>query len=107
MVKFLQIASYYFIFSESSWQPNVPKNTDGSFLNSECETPILGKSTSANMSQLNNQLIEIWKSRHQEYISSNCNAVIDDIKKDTQIDNYDINKKINSHEVVNRISPKA
>ena len=43
------------IVSESSRQPpNVYKNIDGSFLNSpcfECDTPILSKSTSANISQ--------------------------------------------------------
>ena len=56
---------------------------------------------------LNDQLIEIIKSRHQEYISSNCNVAIDDINKDTQIDNYSTDKKSNSHEVVDRISSKA
>ena len=38
---------------------------------------------------MNDQLIEIRKSCHQEYISSNCNAAIDDINKDTQVDNYE------------------
>ena len=97
------------IVSESLWQsPDISKNIDGSFLNCpnqcfECDTPILSKVTSANISQkendvnidlkkkLNNQLIEIRKSGHQEYISSNCNAAIDDINKDTQTDNYGIN----------------
>ena len=55
----------------------------------------------------NDQLIEIRKSRHQEYISSNCNAAVDDINKDTQIDNYDTDKKSNIHEVVPSTSPKA
>ena len=45
------------------------------------------------------------KSRHQEYISSNCNAAIDDINADTQIDNYnDTDKKSNSHEVIDSTS---
>ena len=56
---------------------------------------------------LNDQLIEILKSRHQEYISSNCNVAIDDINKHTQIDNYSTDKKSNSHEVVDSISSKA
>ena len=72
------------IVSESSRQPpDVLKNIDGSFLNSppqcfECDTPMLSKSTSANISQkennvsidlnkkINDHLIEIRKSRHQE-----------------------------------------
>ena len=52
-------------------------------------------------------MIEIRKSRHQDYISSNCNVVIDGINNDTQIDNCDINKKSNSHEVADSTSPKA
>ena len=81
------------IVSESSRQPpDISRNIDGSFLNYpppcfECDISILSKSTSANISQkandvsidlnkkINDQLIEIKKSRHQEYISSNCNAV--------------------------------
>ena len=47
------------------------------------------------------------KYRHQEYISSNCNAVTDDINKDTQIDNCDIDKESNIHEVVDSTSPKS
>ena len=102
------------VVSESLWQsPDISKNIDGSFLNCptqcfECDTPILSKVTSANISQkendvsidlkkkLNNQLIKIRKSGHQEYISSNCNAAIDDINKDTQTDNYGINWKNSS-----------
>ena len=120
------------IVSESSRQPpDVSKNIDRSFLNSppqcfEYDTSILSKSTSAKISQkenvisidlnkkINHQLIEIRKSYHQEYISSNCNAVIDDVNaviddvnKDTHIDNYDINEKSNSHEVLDSTSPKA
>ena len=57
--------------------------------------------------KINYQLIEIRKSCHQEYISSNCNAAVDDINKDTQIDNYDTDKKSNIHETVNSTSPKA
>ena len=57
--------------------------------------------------KINDQLIEIRKSCHQEYISSNCNAAVDDITKDTQIDNNDIDKNSNSHEVVDSASPKA
>ena len=38
---------------------------------------------------MNDLLIEIRKSCHQEYISSNWNAAIDDINKDTQGDNYE------------------
>ena len=56
--------------------------------------------------KINDQLIESRKSRHQEYISSNY-INIDDINKDTQIDNYDIDKKSNSHEVVDSTSPKT
>ena len=74
------------IVSESSRQPpDVLKNIDGSFLNSppqcfECDTPMLSKSTSANISQkesnvsidlnkkINDHLIEIRKSRHQESV---------------------------------------
>ena len=106
------------VLSESSRQPpDVSKNIDDSFLNSqpqcfECDIPILNKNVSANISQkekdvsidlnkkINDQLIEIRKFRHQECISSNCNAAIDDVNKDTQIDNYDTDKKNNSHEVV-------
>ena len=113
------------IVSKSSRQPpNVSKNIDGNFLDSpqqcfECDTPILSKSTFPNISQKENdvsidlnekmddQLIEIKKSRRQEYISSNCNSVIDDINKGTQIDSYDINKKSNSQKVVASTSPKA
>ena len=113
------------IVNESSKQPpDVSKNTGGSFLSFtpqyfECDTPILSKNTWANISQkendigidlnkkINDQLIEIRKSRHQEYISSNCNAAIDDINKDTQTDNYDTDKKSNSHGVVDSISSKA
>ena len=113
------------IVSESSIQPpDVLKNIEGSFLNSPpqyftCYTPILSKNTSANISQkendvsidlnkkINNQLTEIRKSRHQAYISSNCNSATDDINKDSQIDNYDTDKKSNSHEVVDSISSKA
>ena len=47
------------------------------------------------------------KKINDQYISSNCNAAIDDIKKDIQIDNYDTDKKSNSHEVVDNISSKA
>ena len=72
------------IVSESSRQPpDVSKNIDGSFQNSppqcfKCDTPILSKSMSANISQkendvsinlnkkINDHLIEIRKSRHQE-----------------------------------------
>ena len=72
------------IVSETSRQPpDVSKNINGSFLNSpsqciECDTPISRKSTSANISQnendvsiglnkkINGQLIKIRKSRHQE-----------------------------------------
>ena len=110
--------------SESSRHPlDVSKIIDGRFLNSrpqcfECVTPIVIKTTSANISRkentnidlnkkLNDQLIKINKSRHQEYINSNCNAVIDDMNKDTRIDNYDTNKKRNSHVVVDSISLKA
>ena len=57
--------------------------------------------------KLNYQLIKIKNSCHQEYISSNYNAVIDDVNKDTQTDDYDINKKSNSHEVVDSTSSKA
>ena len=83
------------------------------------DTPVLSKSTSLNISQkendisidlnkkLNDQLIEIRKSRDQEYISSNCNAFIAGINKDNQINNYNINKKSNSHEIVDSISPKV
>ena len=113
------------IVSESSRQPpDVSKNIDYSFLNSppqcfEWDTLILSESTSTNIFQqenhvsidlnkkLNDQLIEIRKYHHQEYISSNCNAVIDDISKDIQIDNNDINKKSNTHGVVDSVSPKA
>ena len=56
---------------------------------------------------INDQLIEIRKSRQQEYIISNCNAAINGISKYTQINNYDINKKSNSHEVVDNAAPKA
>ena len=76
------------VVSESSRQPpDVSKNIDGSFLNStpqcfECDTPILSESTSANISQkqndvsidlnkkINDKKIEIRKSCHQEFISS-------------------------------------
>ena len=106
------------VLSESSRQPpDVSKNIDDSFLNSqpqcfECDIPILNKNVSANISQkekdvsidlkkkINDQLIEIRKFRHQECISSSCNAAIDDVNKDIQIDNYDTDKKNNSHEVV-------
>ena len=47
------------------------------------------------------------KKINDQYISSNCNAAIDDINKDIQIDNYDTDKKSNSHEVVDNISSKA
>ena len=112
------------IVSELSRQPpDVSKNIDGSFLNSppqcfECNTPMRSKSTS-NISQkknnvsidlnkkINDQLTEIRKSRHQEYISLTCNVVIDDMNKDTQIDNFDIDKKSNNYEVVDRILLKA
>ena len=57
--------------------------------------------------KINDQLIEIRKSCHQEYISLNCNAAVDDITKDTQIDNNDTDKNSNSHEVVDSASPKA
>ena len=114
------------VLSESSRQPpDVSKNIDDSFLNSqpqcfECDIPILSKNVSANISQkekdvsidlnkkINDQLIEIRKFRHQEYISSNCNAAIDDVNKDIQIGNYDTDKKNNSHEVVDstHLKPK-
>ena len=42
-----------------------------------------------------------------QYISSNCNSVIDDINKDSQTGNYDIDKKSSSHEVVDSTSSKA
>ena len=113
------------IVNESSRQPpDVSKSVDSSSLNSppqcfKCDTPILSKNTSANISQkendvsidlnkkINDQFIEIRKYRHQECISSNYNAAIDDINKDTQIDNYNTHKKSNSHEVVDSISSKA
>ena len=41
--------------------------------------------------KLNDQLIEIKKSHHHKCIGSTCNGVIDDINKDTCIDNCDIN----------------
>ena len=42
-----------------------------------------------------------------QYISSNCNSVIDDINKDSQTGNYDIDKKSSRHEVVDSTSSKA
>ena len=42
-----------------------------------------------------------------QYISSNCNSVIDDIIKDSQTGNYDIDKKSSRHEVVDSTSSKA
>ena len=120
------------IVNESSRQPpDVSKSVDSSSLNSppqcfKCDTPILSKNTSANISQkendvsidlnkkINDQFIEIRKYRHQECISSNCNAAIDDINaaiddinKDTEIDNYNTPKKSNTYEVVDSISSKA
>ena len=76
---------------------NIFKNFANSFLQNDI------------VSELSRQPPEYCLSeyRHQEYISSNCNAVIDDINKDTQIDNYDTDKKSNSHEVVDSTSPKA
>ena len=45
------------------------------------------KNTCANISEKENDvttdLNKIRKSCHQEYISSNCNAAVDDINKDT------------------------
>ena len=122
--KILQIASYKMIFlvSRQGNHQDASKYIDGSFLNSppQCfDTLILSKSTSTNIFQkenglsidlnkkINDQLIEIRKSCHREYISSNCNAVIDNIIKDTQIDNDDVNKKSNGPEVVDSTSPKA
>ena len=54
-------------------------------------------------------LIKIRKSLHQEYIISNCNAIIDDISKDTQIQDYnhDFNKNSIINELVDSISHKA
>ena len=66
----------------------------------------LVKNISANVSQkendvsidlnkkINDQLTEIRKSCHQEYISSNCNAAIDVSNKDFQIDTYGADKEV-------------
>ena len=63
------------IVSESSKQPpDVSKNVDGNFLNSppqcfECDTPILSKSTSANISQKeNNVSIDLNKKINDQFI---------------------------------------
>ena len=47
------------------------------------------------------------KSENLVIKSSNCNAAIDDINKDTHTDNYDTEKKRNSHGVVDSISSNA
>ena len=67
------------IVSESLWQsPDISKNIDGSFLNCptqcfECDTPILSKVTSANISQKENDVsIDLKKKLNNQFKLQCC-----------------------------------
>ena len=65
------------IVSESSKQPpDVSKNFDGSFLNSppqcfECDTPVLSKSTAANISQKENDISIDLNKKQDDFLTVN------------------------------------